>query len=321
MTSRRTLLAAAALLPAASVRAQAAPLRLVVPFPPGGPTDLIARILAQLLPDELGARPVIVENRAGAGGSIGAEHVVRAAADGDTLLVGTVSTQVLNKALYSRLSYDPVADFAPVALLAEVPLLGLIPPPFPAADARAFIDAVRARPGQYSYASPGNGTIGHLSGALFCMMAGLDMAHVPYRGSAPAITDLIAGRVHLSFDALSSTIGQVRTGTLRTIGIATARRVAQLPDVPTFEEGALPSFQTYTWNAVLAPRATPAGVVLRLNAAINKVLASAPMAARAEELGLLLPPGGMTPEAFGAYIAREAQKWLPIVASTGVKLD
>jgi tripartite-type tricarboxylate transporter receptor subunit TctC len=322
MIDRRTLLAAVpALALAPRAEAQAGPMRFVVPFPPGGPTDLIARLLAQMLPAELGGRQIIVENRAGAGGSAGAELVARAAPDGDTLLVGTVSTQVLNKGLYANLSYDPLTAFAPVALLAEVPLLALIPPAFPAADAAAFLAEVRANPGRYSYASPGNGTIGHLTGALFCQQARLQMEHVPYRGSAPAISDLMGGRVHLIFDAISSTVGQIRSGAVKAIATATARRLPQVPDVPTFEEGALPGFQSYTWNAVMAPKETPAATVERLNAAINRVLASDAMKARAEELGLLLPAPNFTPADFARYIEREAAKWLPIVQSTGVRLD
>jgi tripartite-type tricarboxylate transporter receptor subunit TctC len=322
MIDRRTLLLAApALALGGRALAQAGPMRFVVPFPPGGPTDLIARLLAQMLPAELGGRQIIVENRAGAGGSAGAELVARAAPDGETLLVGTVSTQVLNKGLYANLSYDPLTAFAPVALLAEVPLLGLIPPDFPARDATGFIAEVRSKPGRYSYASPGNGTIGHLTGALFCQQARLQMEHVPYRGSAPAISDLMGGRVHLIFDAISSTVGQIRSGAVKAIATATARRLPQVPDVPTFEEGALPGFQSYTWNAVLAPSATAATTVERLNGAINRVLASDAMKARAEELGLLLPAPNFSATDFARYIEREAAKWLPIVQSTGVRLD
>jgi tripartite-type tricarboxylate transporter receptor subunit TctC len=231
------------------------PVVLVVPFAAGGSTDLVARLVAAGMARELG-RPVVVENRGGAGGNIGAAAVARSAPDGHTVLMGTVATHALNPALYKEMPYDAVGDFAPVSLLALVPNVLVVHPGFPARSVRELVDLLKANPGRYSYASAGNGTPAHLSAELFEGMAGVEMAHVPYKGAGPALADVMGGHVPIMFDNLPPSLEHVRAGRLRGLGVTTRERVPAAPELPTVAE-TLPGYETYSWNALFAPAGTP----------------------------------------------------------------
>lgn len=321
--NRRPFLAAglAAALPMpALAQGSAAPIRVIVPFTPGGPTDILGRIVAQGIASVLG-RSAVVENRAGAGGSIGAELVVRAAPNGDTVLVGTLSTQVLNKGLFQRLSYDPVADFVPIALLGEVPLVGATYPTFPATTLAEFIGRAKAAPGTLSYSTPGNGSAGHIAMAMFCQRVGIDMLHVPFRGTAPATAEVIGGRVSFTFETIASGYQMIRDGALKVLGVTSERRLPQLPSAPTFLEAGVNDYVAQTWVALLAPPGTPAGIVAEMNAAAQRTLDAPETRQRLDALGLVLPDRPMSSNDVRAYIEREAARWLPVIASTGARAD
>jgi tripartite-type tricarboxylate transporter receptor subunit TctC len=327
MFRRRLLLAAPGLaLAAPRARAQAPtgaqpawpsqPIRIVVPFAAGGATDILARALAQRLQAEWG-QPVVAENRTGAGGTIGADAVAKAAADGHTLLLGTTATQSITGHLYPSLPYDPVRDFAPVAPIAAVPMLLVVHPSVPARDVAGLVALARARPGEVTFASSGQGAITHLASELFAARAGITLAHVPYRGSAPAMADLISGRVLMMIDHATTVLPQIRAGALRAVAAAGPKRMAELPEVPTIAE-TVPGVEVTSWFGVLAPAGTPAPVVGRLQAAIHTALDHADMQARLREQGAEAML--MDPDAFAALIARDSARWGDVVRSAGVKL-
>ncbi|MBD0274228.1 MAG: tripartite tricarboxylate transporter substrate binding protein [Acetobacteraceae bacterium] len=292
------------------------PVRLVTGFAPGGPMDIVARLLGQWLAERLG-QPFVVENRPGAGGNLGAELVVRAPPDGHTLLLcGPVNA--INATLYEGLGIDFARDVAPVAGVVRVPLVMEVHPAVPAGTAADFVAYAKANPGKTGMASAGNGTPQHVAGELFKMMAGVDLLHVPYRGSGPALADLLGGRVQVMFDAMPSSIGHIRAGRLRPLAVTTAARSEALPEIPSLGD-ALPGYEASSWYGVVAPRGTPADAVGRLNAEINAGLADAGLRARLAELGGTAMPG--TPADLGRLIADETEKWGRVVRFSGAKAD
>jgi tripartite-type tricarboxylate transporter receptor subunit TctC len=322
---RRTLLglAATAVL-AASVPAPAGaqsdyparPITLIVPFPAGGQSDLIARLVTSKMVSRLGQQ-IVVDNRGGAGGNIAAGAAARAEPDGYTLFLGFVGTHGMNSALYKKLPYDPIKDFAPISLLNTTPLVLVANPDFPAKSVQELIDLAKANPGKYSYASSGNGTPLHLSGELFKSMAGVDLVHVTYKGAAPALVDVIGGHIPLMFDNLPPSLEHIRSGKLRALGVTTTERAPSLPELPTIAE-TLPGFETYSWNALFAPAGTPKEIIDRLNAAALAALADPEVSAKLKELSI--KSVGSTPEQLAAHVQAELVKWAPIVKASGAQL-
>jgi len=298
------------------------PLRFVVGFTPGGPSDIIARGLGQKL-SEGWSQQVVIENRPGAGGNIAAEIVAKSAPDGTTWLLGNNSILATNQSLYAKLAYDPVRDFAPVALVAIQPNILVVNPAVPATSVRELIALARAKPGELNYASSGAGAAAHLAAELFKTMAGVDMLHVPYKGAQPALTDVIAGRAQLMFATSASVIPYIKAGRLRALAVTTAQRSPSVPDLPTVSEAGAESglrgFEAVTWHGVVVPRATPDSLVARLNADIGKALSAPDLRERLESLGAELAPG--TPRDFAEYIAREIPKWAKVVKDSGARAE
>lgn len=322
---RRLFLAALALgiagAPAASLaqdRFPSRPITLVVPFAAGGSTDVVARLVAQKMGETLGQQ-VVVENRAGAGGNLGAQAVSRAAPDGYTILMATVATHALNPLIAKKKPYDPVADFEPVSLLAVVPNVLVVNPSFPAKDVKELVELLKANPGKYNYASSGNGTPLHLSGELFKTLSKTQMTHVPYRGSGPALNDVVGGQVPIMFDNLPSASEFIKAGTLRGLAVTTKERAPSFPDMPTIAEAGLPGYETYTWNALFAPKGTPKAVIDRLNAEAVKAVQDATVQARFRDFSATVV--GSTPEALAAHVKAELAKWEPIVKEAGIQVD
>ena len=293
------------------------PVTLVVPFPAGGSTDLVARLVAAGMSKTLGQQ-VVVENRGGAGGNIGAAAVTRAEPDGYTILMGTVATHALNPALYKKMPYDAVEDFAPISLLALIPNVLVVNPDFPARSVPELIDLLKAHPGEHSYASSGNGTPLHLSGELFKTLAGVDMVHVPYKGAGPALVDVIAGHVPIMFDNLPPSLEQIRAGKLRGLAVTTKERAPAIPELPTIAE-TLPGYETYSWNALFAPAGTPGPIIQRLNEAARAAVEDPEVAARLKDLSAT--PLGSTPEELAAHVKAELAQWAPVVEASGARLD
>jgi tripartite-type tricarboxylate transporter receptor subunit TctC len=294
------------------------PIRLVVPFPAGGTTDILAREVGQRLSVTLG-QPIVIDNRPGAAGNIGADLVAKSAADGYTLLMGTVGTHAINASLYAKMPYDHVKDFAPVILVAGVPNVLEVNPALPVNSVADLIKLAKAKPGQINFASSGSGTSIHLSGELFKTMAGVDMTHVPYKGSAPAITDLIGGQVQVMFDNLPSSLQFIKAGKLRAIAVTSAKRAAALPDVPTIAESGLPGFEASSWFGIVAPAGTPPAIIARINGDVDQWLQSSEAKEKLLAQGAI--PAGGTPEQFAAHIRAETEKWAKVVKASGAKVD
>jgi tripartite-type tricarboxylate transporter receptor subunit TctC len=294
------------------------PLHLVVPFPPGGTTDIVARAVAAEIGKSLGQQ-VIVENRAGAGGNIGSDYVAKAAPDGYTIVMGTVGTHAINVSLYSKMPYDAVKDFAPITLVASVPNVLEVNPSLPVKSVQELIAYAKANPGKLDFASSGNGTSIHLSGELFKSMTGVDMLHIPYKGSAAAITDLIGGQANLMFDNLPSSIAYIKSGQLRALAVTTLTRSPALPDVPTINESGVPGFDASSWFGVLAPAGTPKEIVDRLHDEIVKALRTPRLKANLQGQGA--EPVGNTPEQFAEHIRAEIAKWAKVVKQSGAHVD
>ncbi len=294
-------------------------IRLVVPYPAGGPLDIMARAIGQKL-TEAWHQPVVVDNRAGAGGNIGADLVAKSPADGYTLLMGAVATHAINPSLYSKMPYDPVKDFAPVALVAQVPNILVVNPAVPAKTVRELIDLARAKPGYLNFASGSTGSTGHLAGELFNTMAGVKMVHIPYKGAAPATADLLAGQVQLMFDNLASALPNVKAGKLRALAVTTLTRSPAMPDLPTIAESGLPGFDLTTWFGLMVPAGTPPEIVAKLNAEVVRALNATDMRERLEKMGAE-PPANNTPEHFAAFIRVEAAKYAKVVKESGAKVD
>ena len=294
------------------------PVRLVVPFPPGGPTDIFARLIAQGLTARLGQQ-VVVENKGGAGGNVGTEAVAKAKADGYTLLFGTAGTHGINISLYKHLEYDPVKDFAAIALVGIVPQVLLAASDQPD-TVQGLIAKLKADPGKYSYGSAGNGTTNHLSGELFKKLAGVDVTHVPYRGTGPAMQDLLARRLAYLFGSFGPAAEYIKSGQMRALAVCSAKRSAVAPDVPTMAEAGVPNFESATWNVVVAPAGTPPAVVERLNRAVNDVVKAPAMADRLRALNME-PADDFSPAATKAFIEAEIKKWRAVVELSGARID
>ncbi|MBK7119585.1 MAG: tripartite tricarboxylate transporter substrate binding protein [Comamonadaceae bacterium] len=317
----RLPVALAALL--AAVTAQPAvypakPIRLVVPFTPGGSTDILARAIGQELTRAWG-QSVIVDNVPGAGGAIGADKVAKAPADGYTLLMGHIGTLAVNPSLYPKLPYNPLKDFAPVAGVARVPNVLVVHPSVPAKDVRELVALAKAKPGQLNYGSGGNGSAANLATEYFKLQTGVSMVHIPYKGTVPAVTDLIGGQIQVLFTGAPAVIGHVKSGQLRALAVSSPKRLDALPDLPTVAESGYKDFEADQWYGVVAPAGTPREVISKLNTQINTALNAPELKARLSSEGAVAMPG--TPEAFGQLMAREITRWKPVITSGRVKAD
>lgn len=321
-------LAGAGLLASAGAQAQSYPTKpvtIIVPFAAGGTTDILARIIGQALTTELG-QSVIVDNRAGAGGNVGAELVAKSPGDGYTLLMGTVGTHGINRALYAKLPYDPIKDFVPITLVAAVPNVMVMNADKAKAqgihNVQDFIRVAKANPGKMNMASSGNGTSIHLAGELFKSMTGTFMLHLPYRGSGPALMDMVAGNADVMFDNLPSSMAQIKAGKLTALAVTSSERSGALPDVPTVEQAGGPTLKGYeasSWFGLLAPAGTPPDIVNRIQQEVAKSLATPAMKERLLAQGAI--PGGNTPAEFAKHIDNEHKKWAQVVKTSGAKVD
>jgi tripartite-type tricarboxylate transporter receptor subunit TctC len=294
------------------------PVRFIAPFPPGGSADTIGRLLAQELAKSLG-QPVLVENRPGAGGNIGVDLVAKSAPDGYTIGIGAAGALTINQSLMGRLPYDPQRDLAPISKLADIPIVLAAASTAPAGSVGEVIAVAKAKPGVLSFGSAGNGTAMHLSGELFKLMAGVDIAHIPYKGSAPATTDLVAGQLPLAFVDLSSALPQIRAGRIKGLAVASGQRTVTAPDIPTIAESGVPGYAAVGWFGVIAPAGTPREIVARLNAEIVRIMALPDVRDRALAVGA--EPSTTTPEGFAAFIAAEIPKWERVVKASGAKAN
>ena len=295
------------------------PVRVIVPFAAGGPTDVVGRIIASKLGELLGQQ-FVVENRGGAGGNLGADAVAKSAPDGYTLLVATVSTHAINPGLYTKMPYDPIRDFAPIAQVGVTPSLLSVNPSLPVKDVQGLIALIKANPGKYSYGSSGVGSILHLCGEEFKALAGgLDIVHVPYRGSAPMMTDLMGGQINMAFDATPTAMPQARAGTIRALGAGMAERMRAMPELPTLQEQGLKGFECYTWNAILAPAGTPQPIIDKLAAAIAKALDDPAVFKALQDTGVD-PTLGRGPKETADFIKAELAKWAPIIKASGAQV-
>jgi len=292
--------------------------RLIVPFAAGGPTDIIARVLAPKLASTL-RRPVIVENKVGATGAIGAAYVAKAAPDGDTILLGTSSIMAASPNLSANLPYDPVADFAPISLVATIENILVVHPSVPAASVRELVAYAKANPGKLTYASSGVGSTYHLGGELFAAMTGISWTHVPYKGAAPAIQDVLAGHVKAMFDNMSSAIPNIKAGKLRALGVASLKRYPSLPDIPTIDEQGVPGYQTTIWLGFFAPAKTPQAVLQRLQKDIHEAVNSAEYKERLAAIDM--QPETSTPEELAGYLKADLAKWAKVVKEAGIKAE
>ena len=293
------------------------PLRLVVPFPAGGPTDIVARPLAQMLGEALGQQ-VIVDNRGGAGGSIGADAVAKSPPDGYSLLMGTVGTQAINAALYKKLPYDPGRDFTPLGLIASAPVAVVVHPGTPYQSIADLIAAAKKEPGRINFGSAGNGTPGHLTGEMFAKAAGVELKHVPYKGSAPAVTDLLGGTIPLMFDPVQSVLQHVKGGKLRALAVSSSARAAVLPQVPTLNEAGLKGFEATAWWALFAPANLPAPIASRLASEAARIVQAEAFREKLLEIGV--QPGGAS-QPFAEFQRSEMAKWGAAVRDSGVTLE
>jgi len=296
----------------------ARPVRVIVPFPPGGGVDLVTRVATDQLSRKLGQQ-FIVDNRPGAGANLGADIVAKSAPDGYTIGTMTIGTHGINPALYKHLPFDPVRDFTPVSLLVKMPNVMVVPPALGVRSVRAFIALAKAKPGQLNFGSSGNGTSVHMSGELFKQMAGINIVHIPYKGAAIAIPDLIANRVQVIFDNLVSVTGHMRAGELVGLAVTSPQRWPLLPDLPTMDEAGVPGFDVESWYAVMGPANIPRERVLVLNQAINEVMDLPETRQRLLEMGAR--PEAGTPEALAAHVDAEMKRWAPVVKATGLTID
>ena len=294
------------------------PIRYVVPFAAGGSTDIMGRTIAEKLSVALG-QPVVVENKPGAGGGLGAAEVAKAVPDGYTIMGGTISTHAINASLYKDLPYDPVRDFVAITLIARVPNMLVVNNDVKAKDVAELIKLMKVSPGKWNFASAGNGTSQHLSGELFKGMAGVEMQHIPYKGSPPALTDVMGGSVSMTFDNITTAWPLAKGGKLKALAVTTAKRSPVAPEVPTLAESGLPGYEVGSWQGVFAPAGVPPEIVKRLNTEIVKIINMPDVQKKMIELGA--EPVGDTPEQFGAFVKAEGVKWGDVVKKSGAKVD
>ena len=304
-------------LPAEAQQWPARPITVIVPFAPGGTTDIVARPIAQKLSEALG-QPVVVENRAGAGGTLGAAVAAKAPADGYTLFTATVA-HTMAPGLYKKLAYDFEADFEPITITAFTPNILIVHPSVPAGSLKELIAYIKAHPGKVNYGSAGSGSTEHMSGELFRYMAGVDIAHVPYKGGSPMMTDLISGQIQMAIETSGSAAPFVRAGKVRALAVSSPKRSGAFPDLPTMSEAGLPGYEVTTWYGLLAPRGTPQPVIDRLYAELSKILKSPDMVKRLADIGA--EPGGQPPKDFAAFIKDETVKWTKLARASGASID
>ena len=305
-------------LPAHAQSYPSKPVRMIVPYPPGGGNDTFGRLFAAKLGERTG-QPFLVENRPGAGTMIGTEAAAKSAPDGYTILLSSIATHALSPNLYSRVPYDPIKDFAPITLLGIAPTVLVINQELPAKSLQELISLAKSKPGALAYASGGNGTPPHINAEVFKAVAGVDLLHVAYKGGGPALTDLMAGRVHVMLDTAASAMPHVRGGKLRALALSAPKRSAEYPDLPTFAEAGLPQYDTNAWYSMHAPAGTPADIVRRLNRELVAILKDPEILARFKQLST--DPVGNTPEEFGAFVKVELDKYARIIKAAGIKLD
>ena len=318
---KKMLVATACVLVAGGAFAQAypnKPIKMIVGFPPGGGTDVVARVISAKVQEWWG-QPVTVENRPGATGTIGADYVAKSPADGYTLLMGHVNSTGLAPNLFPKLPYDPIKDFAAVAYVGYVPNVLAVHPSIPAKSVKELVALLKANPGKYNYASSGNGSTQHIAGEVFKQLTGTSIVHVPYKGSGDAIKDLLAGVVAMNFDTMPPVMPHIQAGKLRGLAISTPRRLAQLPDVPTFAEEGITGFDVTNWYGVMAPAGTPREIVAKLNADINKAMQVPEVRTRLENVGTQLRE--MSVAEFDAFMKAEVAKYAKIIKDTGVKIE
>ena len=319
--TRRTALAALGTAMAAPALAQEAyptrPIRMFVPFPPGGPTDLVARVIAEAMGTDL-KQPVVIDNRPGANGNVAVEAVAKSDPDGYTLVYNTSAVSI-SPALYPKLGYDVARDFAPIALTATVPLVLIVHPSLPVKNVKEFIEYARSKPGELSYASTGIGSVTHLGAALFQSTNGIKAVHVPFRGSAPALTALSGNHVQFMTDTVNSSYPLINGGQIRGLAVLGAKRVPVVPDLPTLAESGLRDFEIGAWQGIMAPKATPPAIVERLNASVLKALGDAMVKEKLAIQGATIL--GSTPKDYADYIAAETKRWAPVVAESGAKAE
>ena len=296
----------------------AKPIRFYTPYPPGGTTDILARIVGAKMHEAWG-QPVIVEAKPGAGGNIGADFVAKSTPDGYTLLMGASGPLAINASLFSKLPYDPAKDFAPVVLSASVPLVLVAHPSLPVKNVREFIALIKARPGQFNYASAGPGSPQHLTAEMFKFMTKVEMTHIPYKGSGPAIVDLIGGQIPFAFESMIPVLPHVKGGKLHGLAVTSAARSPVLPEIATVAEGGVPGFESIAWYGVVAPAGTPKEIVAKLNGEMVRIANMPDIKQRLMEMGS--PPVAGTPDQFGALIKSEIPKWAKVVKQANVSLD
>jgi tripartite-type tricarboxylate transporter receptor subunit TctC len=294
----------------------AKPVTVIVPYPPGGATDIIGRVLAQKLSENL-KQQFVVDNRSGAGGTIAAEFTAKSPPDGYTLMLGTIASLATNVSLQKKLPYDPIKDFAPVTLVATQNLVLTVHPSLPAKSVRELVKFAKSRPGQLTFASAGNGTGSHLSGELFKLLAGVDMLHIPYKGVAPALVDVISGQVSMSFPSILTSLAQVNSGRLRALAVTGAHRSSALSAVPTMQEAGIKNYESATWYGIVAPVSTPAEIVTRLSTEVAAILKQPDTRERIARDGA--DPVGNSPQEFGRFIQAEIEKWRKVIRAAGIQ--
>lgn len=296
----------------------AKPIRFVVPYPPGGASDVTARIIGQKLTEAWG-QPVVIENRPGANGNIAAEQVAKAPADGYTMLMGNVGPNAISPGLYPNLPYDAVASFAPVTLTTTVPIVLLVAPSLPVKNIKELIAYAKANPNKLNFASAGNGSSNHLTGELFKSTAGIDIVHVPYKGDAPALTDLMGGQVSMMFTTIVAALPHIKSGRLQAMAIASAKRIAAMPNLPTVAESGVPGFDSSSWGGILLPAGTPKEIIAKMHDTVVAILAMPDVKVRLSGLGAEVV--GNTPEEFGSYIKSETAKWGKVIKTSGASVN
>ena len=304
--------------PAAAADYPSRPIRYIVPFAPGGPTDIMSRAIAEKVAGTWG-QPVVVDNRGGAGGGLGAEAVAKAAPDGYTVMIGHVGTHAINVSLYKKVNYDPVKDFQPVSLLATLPLALVVNAAFPPRSVKDIIVLAKTKPGTINFASAGNGGPTHLAGEMFKSLAAIDIVHVPYKGNAAALTELVGGQVQMMFSNLLTAGPHVRTGRLRALAVSTGKRSPQAPELPTMAEAGVPGYDVTPWYGILGPAGLPRPIVMKWNTEVVRILGLPEMKERFVAQGVDLAPS--SPEAFGDLIRAEIPKWRKVVRDSGARVD